>query len=91
MTTRDKIQSYLETTEQSAILLEPAIYDDAILGIAEQAGGPVAVAYDRQRCIEINMTMGMDRDEAEEYFEFNTASAYLGEGTPVFIDTRFAE
>jgi hypothetical protein len=91
MTTRDKIQSYLENADADARLLEPAIYDDAILGIAERAGGLCVVAYDRQRCIEINMAMGMDRDEAEEYFEANTACAWVGDGTPVFIDTRFAE
>lgn len=84
---RAKISEYLE----SALFLEPAIYDQAIIGIAERAGGFGVVAYDRQLCIEINMRMGMDREEAEEYFEFNTAGAWMGDETPVFIDTRFAE
>jgi len=91
MTTRDKIQSYLETAEMDAFLLEPDVFDAAILGIAERADGTRVVAYDRQPCIEVIMAMDMDREEAEEYFEFNTAGAWMGDGTPVFIDTRFAE
>jgi hypothetical protein len=27
----------------------------------------------------------MDREEAEEFHEFNQAGAYLGEGTPAFL------
>ena len=85
--TRAKLQDF----EETVLLMEPDTYDDAILGLAERAGGLMCVAYDRQRVIEILMSDGMDRDEAEEYFEFNVVSAYMGEGTPVFIDTRFAE
>ena len=51
------------------------------------------VAYDRTRCIEIlaALSTGMTRDEAEEYFEFNTAGAWVGHMTPIFVDTRWAE
>ena len=40
--------------------------------------------YDRAKCIEILMR-GMSEDEAEEYFEFNTAGAYMGKYTPLFL------
>jgi hypothetical protein len=33
----------------------------------------------------------MTREEAEEFFEFNTIGAWLGDATPVFIDMRPAE
>ncbi len=92
MTTREKIQSYLETQERDALLLEPEMFDEAIIGIAERADGMVVVAYDRQRCIEIIMAdSGCDREDAEEYYEFNTASAWMGDRTPIFVDTRMAE
>jgi hypothetical protein len=77
--------------EDDTLFLEPAMFDEAILGIAESAGMQAVVAYDRQVCIEVLMRMDMDRDEAEEYFEFNVAGSYMGEGTPVFIDRRYAE
>jgi hypothetical protein len=33
----------------------------------------------------------MDREDAEEFFEFNTIGAWMGDLTPVFVDTRAAE
>jgi hypothetical protein len=85
---RDKILSYVEDNTK---FLEPDMFDEAILGVAEQCGMQAVVAYDRQVCIEVLMRMDMDRDEAEEYFEFNVAGAHMGDGTPVFIDRRYAE
>ena len=89
MTTRERISAFMEGEE--ALLLEPEIFDEAIIGIAERCGQPPLVAYDRARCIEILMREGMDHEEAEEFYEFNTAGAWMGEGTPIFIDTRWAE
>ena len=65
---------------EDLIFLEPAIFDEAILG----------VAYDRSRVIDI-YARDMSREEAEEFFEFNTIGAWFGDATPVFIDMRPAE
>ena len=73
------------------MLLEPEIFDDAIIGVTERADGGQLVAYDRQRVIDILMQQGMDRDEAEEYYSFNICGAWMGEGTPCMVDTRWAE
>ena len=90
VSTRDKIQSYLG--DCPAIILEPEMFDDAIIGIAERCGESPLVAYDRDRCIEIIMAdSGCSREEAEEHYEFNIAGCWVGEGTPVFLDTRWAE
>lgn len=86
MTTRERISDWLE----EALFMEPSCFDEAIIGIAERAGGMSVVAYDRSRVVEI-MGRDMSRAEAEEFFEFNTISAWMGDGTPVFIDTRYAE
>lgn len=51
------------------------------MGIAEGCGRSPAVVYDREKCIAILM----DRDEANEFFDFNVAGAYVGVGTPVFL------
>lgn len=87
MTTRDIIASRLD----EALFLEPAAFDEAILGIAHRFGGLAVVAYDRGRVIDVLMRDGLDREEAEEFFEFNTIGAWMGDATPVFIDTRPAE
>lgn len=83
---RADIEALLDTDRQ-AMLLEPSLFDAAIIGIAERMDGLYAIAYDREKCIAITEGMGMTREEAEEYFEFNTAGAWVGEGTPVFITT----
>ena len=44
-------------------------FEDAIIGICGRFGANPVVAY----------------AEAEEYFEFNVAGAYVGENTPVFV------
>lgn len=63
-------------------------FDDAIIGVATpwQAGNKPVAIYDGVKCIE----MLMDRleccySDAEEYFTFNVAGAYVGEQTPIFV------
>jgi hypothetical protein len=82
-----RLEEILEGTE--ALFLEPrATFDRAIIGLAERINMMV-VAYDRDMTIQAMVDVdGMDYDEAVEFFEFNTAGAWMGEGTPVFI-TRF--
>ena len=86
MNTRALLSEMLE----EAIFLEPATFDEAILGIAERFGMEPVVCYDRTRCIDI-LARDMDREDAEEYFEFNTIGAWMGDRTPVFVDMRPAE
>lgn len=60
--------------------------DSAIVGIAERCGMPSVVAYDVDKCIAaLIVEQGMDEEEAREYFEFNCASAFVGDRTPIFI------
>jgi hypothetical protein len=63
-------------------------FDGAILGICEfwgMDGRTNAVLYDRDKCIDILVKRdGMSHEEAEEYFDFNVAGAYVGPFTPVF-------
>lgn len=88
MSARERITD----TFEDALFLEPAeTFDIAILGVAERAGGMVAVPYDRGLCIDGLMIGGMTRGEAEEYFDFNTVGAWVGENTPVFLDRSCIE
>lgn len=63
-------------------------FDAAILGVAERAGGNAVVAYDTQKVLRV-LEQDMSADEAREYFDFNIGCAYVGEKTPVYIDTEF--
>ena len=86
MTTRERIADSIE----DALFLDLADYDDAIIGVAERFGMDPVVAYDRTMVIDI-LARDMSREDAEEFFEFNTIGAWMGKNTPVFIDTRYAE
>lgn len=57
---------------------------EALIGTGTRFTHPVAV-YDKQKVLEI-LQKDMTREEAEEYFDFNIAGAYVGESTPIFLD-----
>lgn len=77
---------------EGALLLEPREqFDGAVIGIAERINLRVA-AYDSEKVIEALMVHdGMERDEAVEWFEFNIRGAWMGEGSPVFIDPLYGD
>lgn len=61
-------------------------FEDAIIGIVEGACRPTVVAYDYQKCVRILVKRdGMDEEEADEFLQFNTVGAYVGEMTPLFV------
>jgi len=62
-------------------------FEGAIVGVASRCAMPPVVVYDRAKCIDILVERdGMAHEEAEEYFEFNCAGAYVGERTPIYIE-----
>ena len=62
-------------------------FEDALIGVGQQFNKAMAV-YDRQKCIEILMERdGMSDEEAVEYFEYNVTGAWVGEYTPIFLET----
>ena len=63
-------------------------FEAALVGFGYQFNYPVAV-YDKERCLEILTERdGMSWEEAVEYFEFNVSGAWVGESTPVFLETE---
>ena len=63
-------------------------FDEAIVGMAERINlGPV-VAYDVDKMLEIMVKRdGMTYEEAMEYFDYNILGAWMGDNTPVYIQT----
>lgn len=55
-------------------------FDDAIIGVDEKS---FKLIYSVSKCIEI-LKKDMSEEEALEYFDFNVASAYVGEKTPIW-------
>jgi hypothetical protein len=79
--TRELIEEFITEAGHEDVLLADGL-DGAFIGIT--ANG--TAVYDRQRCVECMTEEGMDDEEAIEYLEYNTFSAYVGHRTPLFID-----
>ena len=66
--------------------LQPDGFEEAFVGIIHRSGTPPVGAYDYSRCIGSLIDSGMDFIEAIEFFEFNTIGAYVGLGTPAYVE-----
>ena len=61
-------------------------FDEAVLGWCYTPGVGARLVYDAKKCVEILMaTSSMSRDEACEFFFYNTEGTYVGPLTPVFL------
>jgi hypothetical protein len=63
-------------------------YDDCVVGLVTRIGHTPILCYDRAKIIAKLVAEGMDEDEADEFFEFNQAGAWVGQGTPCFLSER---
>lgn len=81
--TRDKIDQWLKDRDLTVLLADGL--DEAFLGVDEN-DGVVRAVYSIEECIR-TLSKDMSPEEAEEYFWYNTAGAYVGEQTPLFIHT----
>ena len=60
--------------------------EDAYIGFFQRINEPKIVVYDYEKCINILVDRdGMTADEADEYLQFNTVGAWVGECTPAFM------
>jgi hypothetical protein len=74
------------------LFMDPEYFDEAIIGVATNAVGMVAVAYSEPKVIELLVKHDkMTPDDAMEHYQFNILGAYVGENTPVFIDDSVLE
>lgn len=63
-------------------------FDEAILGeVTLPITSQMLLVYSVAKCIGILIDRdGMSYEEAEEFFDFNVRDAYVGEGTPLWLD-----
>lgn len=83
MSDNELTEKVTEALDEESIVLADG-FADAFLGIGRQFSKPIAV-YSRRKCIEVLMR-DMDEEQAEEYFEFNLAGAWVGESTPIYLE-----
>ena len=82
--TREEIATIVAEYNEEALLADGL--EEAFIGVAERCGQPTLAVYDAEKCVTVLMNRdGMERDEAEEFLEFNTFGAWMGPGTPLFL------
>ena len=86
MATRAQIAQWARDEGIELIFYDPPEhFDHAIVGLVRGHGQEWAVVYDEAMVLK-SMAAGSDAETAEEWFEFNTIGAYLGEATPRFLN-----
>lgn len=102
--TRQEAEELLAESNPQALFLDG--FDNAIIGVSERINFPPLVTYSKEKIIEIlasqmepdanDIEMHGDEESAKqflaiEYFDFNVAGAYMGEGTPLITTTTSNE
>jgi hypothetical protein len=60
-------------------------HDNAYLGVGICFGEMDRLVYDIDTIIENLKSQGMTEEEAQEYFDYNIADAYVGDKMPVYV------
>jgi hypothetical protein len=91
MNLQERIQLWLENTvtEDVEILMAENLLE-AFIGLQVDGTDTVRAVYDADKILSILVREGMTYEDALEYYEFNISGAYVGPGTPIFIN-RFPE
>ena len=81
---REKLNTWLEEREITLLLADG--FDDALIGMTSDS--PPRAVYSIEKCLEkLEKEDRMTPEQACDYFYFNVVGAYVGEETPVFIET----
>jgi len=68
------------------MMLQMDGFKDCVAGVVERFGQEPIICYDKQKVLGKLQGQGMDEFEAEEYFVYNQIGAWMGDGTPCFIN-----
>ena len=74
---------YLTDNYPDELIIIAGGFDEAFIGIDYNTRRAI---YSNAKCIDKLVKEGMSLEEAEEYFEFNVAGAYVGERTPIWCN-----
>lgn len=61
-------------------------FDDCIIGISDDSG-VFRVVYSVDKMVDSLVSQGDTPSDALEYLEFNTLSAWMGERTPIYVES----
>tara|TARA_Y100000356_G_C11029722_1_gene167861 strand:+ start:37 stop:303 length:267 start_codon:yes stop_codon:yes gene_type:complete len=81
-----KIRERLQDNYDQELLFADE-WDDCIIGISDDFGD-IRVVYSVDKMIEQLMSYGDTYLEAREYIEYNTLNAWVGDRTPIYMETN---
>jgi hypothetical protein len=61
-------------------------FDDAIVGVSSGCGDSRVVYSIQKMMLVLTEDEGLDYLEAQEFLDFNTIFAWVGEKTPIYVD-----
>jgi hypothetical protein len=87
-----KLEIILEQYSDEELLSADG-FENAVIGVAyDKTTSTYKLVYSRSQCIKVLMDRDkMTYEEASEYFDFNVEGAYVGEGTPIYVDDEMFE
>ena len=63
-------------------------FNEALIGVGRRCGEPDLAVYSIPLAIDILMTRDqMTEDDAREYLEYNSIGAWVGENTPIWVES----
>ncbi len=73
-------------SDGEAVMLAPRqVYDQALVGMAQQAGGQVCAAYSFTKIIDLQVAAGADFNEAADHLYANILGSMIGEHAPIIL------
>jgi hypothetical protein len=67
---------------EGAVILDG--FDDCIVGISEEFGNGPKIIYSKNKIIQ-KLMVGIDYEEALDYYYYNILGGYFGEQNPIFL------
>jgi len=83
MTDHAKVKERLAEINPDALTCDR--FDDALVSIGRRFNSPPVAVYSISKVLDI-LEADMSRDDAREYFEFNSIGAWVGDHTPIFLE-----
>ena len=83
---RERIEEVITEMGDSTLLLDG--FDEAFIGFSQRISQPLLAVYSYDGLVRVCMERdGMDWEEAVEYVDYNVAGAWVGEQTPIIVNT----
>jgi len=81
------VREYLRENNPKANVFDGL--DAAIIGVGNQYTKDPLVIYSASKIIDCYMKQGMTQEGAVEFYEYNCACVWCGEGTPIIMEDRY--